>query len=34
MIYGFIGVNVQRLKEEEPLPSEPMKTVPLVVMDK
>jgi Na+/H+ antiporter NhaC len=34
MIFGFVGINVQRLKEEEPLPNEPMETVPLVALDK
>jgi NhaC family Na+:H+ antiporter len=34
MVYGFVGINVQRLKEDEPTPSEPLETVPLVVLDK
>ena len=34
MIYGFVGINVQRLKEEEPLPSEPLDQIPLAVLDK
>jgi NhaC family Na+:H+ antiporter len=34
MICGFVGINVQRLKEEEPAPGEPLETVPLVALNK
>lgn len=34
MIYGFVGINVQRLGAEEPLPAEPLAEVPLVLQDK
>jgi Na+:H+ antiporter, NhaC family len=34
MIYGFVGINVQRLKEEEPTPNVPLETVPMVGLDK
>lgn len=34
LIYGFVGINVQRLGAEEPLPAEPLAEVPLVLQDK
>jgi len=34
MLYGFVGINVQRLKEGEPLPDVPRETIPLVDLDK
>lgn len=34
LIYGFVGINVQRLEEDEPLPNEPKANVPVVALDK
>jgi NhaC family Na+:H+ antiporter len=34
MVFGFTGVNIMRLKPEEPLPAEPLAQVPMVVQDK
>ncbi len=34
MIFGFAGINVQRLAPEEPLPVEPLTQAPLIVQDK
>jgi Na+:H+ antiporter, NhaC family len=34
MIFGFAGINIMRLKPEEPLPAEPLAKVPMVVQDK
>lgn len=34
MIYGFVGINVQRLGPEQPLPAEPLVEAPLVVQDR
>lgn len=34
MVYGFVGINVQRLPEDEQSPNEPLDKVPAVVLDK
>jgi NhaC family Na+:H+ antiporter len=34
MVYGFVGINVQRLQEDESLPSEPKTNIPVVALDK
>ena len=34
MVYGFVGINVQRLEPESALPAEPLAEVPLVVQDR
>jgi len=34
MVYGFAGINVQRLDPEKPLPAEPLAEVPMVVQDR
>ena len=34
MIYGFMGINIMRLKPEEALPAEPLTEVPMVVQDR
>lgn len=34
MIFGFAGINVQRLGEEEPLPETPLADVPSLVLDR
>lgn len=34
LIFGFLGINVQRLEPDEPLPAEPLASIPIVVQDK
>ena len=34
MIYGFMGINIMRLKPEEALPTEPLTEVPMIVQDR
>jgi NhaC family Na+:H+ antiporter len=34
MAYGFLGINVQRLTPEEPLPAEPLAQAPMIVQSK
>ncbi|MGE5378018.1 MAG: Na+/H+ antiporter NhaC [Bacteroidota bacterium] len=34
LIYGFVGINIMRLPEDQALPAELLTTVPLVVQDK
>jgi NhaC family Na+:H+ antiporter len=34
LIYGFVGINVQRLEPDQPPPAEPLPQVPLVDLSK